>query len=247
MAADRAGVFGAVTAVSVTALLGFPMHVMPTGILFVALLASVTPFRPWPSATVPLSMLPLSPELRSPWALLLRPRSIPGAVIAVPGIVLAVLLVLPAGRSLVSATAIGLAREDAVAEGMLKKALVAEPGSGEARFRLGREFIRQGRLDEAAGEFEAALAGYRDPDTWFNLGWIALKQGRFAAAETWFREGLRRYPRYKARPWADLAAALQGQGRRDEARAAALKALEIDPAEPGARSIVLGKGGHRGR
>jgi tetratricopeptide (TPR) repeat protein len=207
--------------VAVAAVFGFPVRVMPTGILFVALLAVLAP----PSAA----------------------RAFPGAVLAVPGLVLGLLLVLPAGRSLVSATAIGLAREDAVAERMLGKALAADPGSGEARFRLGREFIRQGRLDEASGEFEAALPGFRDPDTWFNLGWIALRQKRYAAAETWFRDGLRRYPRYKARPWADLAAALLGQGKRGEARDAAIRALEIDPAEPAARAMILGKGGTHGR
>jgi hypothetical protein len=120
----------------------------------------------------------------------------------------------------------------------LERGLKLSPNHGELRFRLGIARMREGRLDEAAKEFERALPVFPDPDVRFNLGYIALKKKDYAKAEEWFREGLRRYPYFKAPAWRDYAYALEGLGRHDEARAAAERALAIDPGLGDARVFL---------
>jgi len=130
---------------------------------------------------------------------------------------------------------------------ILERGLKLSPDLGELRFRLGIARMREGRMDEAAKEFERALPVYPDPDVRFNLGYIALQKKDYPKAEEWFREGLRRYPYFKAPAWADYALALNGLGRREGARQAAERALEIDPGLGRARVFLteLDKKGRR--
>ena len=93
---------------------------------------------------------------------------------------------------------------------------------------LGEIASRQGKLDEAATHFKAAMALedgllYFEPPTWYypirhSLGAVLLRAGRAAEAEQLYREDLRRFPE---NGWAlfGLLSALRAQGKTAEADA----------------------------
>ena len=56
-----------------------------------------------------------------------------------------------------------------------------------------------------------------------------VQEKRYQEAVDWYTRGIRWYPFFKARPYADLAAAYLGLGKKPEALAAARQALGIDP------------------
>jgi O-antigen ligase len=211
----HAAAAGAVTAVLVESGLGFPMRIFPTASVLLWSLARMTPLRAtrdaWLPGLISFRTLILCPPLL--WFL--------GRTLAADG-----------------ALALGRGRPDTGAETRLREGLRLLPWHGELEFRLGLNLLAQGREGEAAAEFQRALAGFKDPDVYFNLGTIASRQKRFNESAGWFREGLRRYPYFNARPYADLAEALLGAGRRDEARDAAARALEIDPGLASARAVL---------
>jgi hypothetical protein len=201
----------ALVAAGVTAFLSFPFHVFPTACLFLWVVAVIEDLA---DRTAPVSAA-------AGWYAMVR---------AVAG---AGLLIL-AGRSMLAEVALGSNTGTALAEGL--KLL---PSHGGLHFRLGVGLVGQGRLDEAEKEFDAALPGFPDPDVRFNLGWIALQRKDYAGAADRFHEGLRLYPWFKAPAWADYALALAGLRRREEALAAARRALEIDPTLVRAQQLVL--------
>jgi len=112
-------------------------------------------------------------------------------------------------------------------------------GSGELHFRRGLVLERAGNFPAARTDFLVAVKSLKDPDVYFNLGFMALTEKSFPEAVEWYQRGLRWYPYFRARPYADLAEAYRGQGLRSEALAAARQALAIDPGEAQARRIVL--------
>src|SRR5206468_7481495 len=87
---------------------------------------------------------------------------------------------------------------------------------------LGEIAARQGKLDDAASHFKAAMAIedgllYFEPPTWYypirhSLGAVLLRAGRAAEAEQLYREDLRRFPE---NGWSlfGLAQALRAQGK----------------------------------
>ncbi|MEK7476682.1 MAG: O-antigen ligase family protein [Candidatus Coatesbacteria bacterium] len=184
-------------------LVAFPFHCFPTACLVLWGFAAAVPERGGGDLRFPpAARLILLVVLLFP-AVLLRPFMVGAYVVA------------------------GELRPDGAA--ILEHGLMLAPRDGELRFRLGIARMREGRMDEAAKEFERALLVFPDPDVRFNLGYLALQRKDHAKAEEWFREGLRRYPYFKAPAWADYALALNGLGRRAEARTAAERALAIDP------------------
>lgn len=124
------------------------------------------------------------------------------------------------------------------AETLWRHVLSIDPLHGNANNNLGRELIRQGRLEEASAHFEGILA--RDPvylPAHSFLGLIALKQGRLAEAEARYRRVLELAPDM-AEAHSQLGAALARQERFDEALAQFRKALELDPREAYARRVI---------
>ncbi len=212
-AINRSAIWGAVAALLCEGMFGFPFRIMPTAILFLWLLACLTP----------------------------ESNSVRGAPKALRA-ALAV-LVLPAGwltaRSFLADAELARGKRAAAGEPWLRRGLALLPGHGELHFRLGHDLLRRGRLKEARDEFIAAQAGFKDPDTYFNLGFIALKRERYPEAVDWYRNGLRLYPFYRARPYAELAEALLGMGERREAARVAARALEIDPGMTQARRVLM--------
>jgi Flp pilus assembly protein TadD len=64
-----------------------------------------------------------------------------------------------------------------------------------AHYNLGRTFAREHRLDQAVGQYQAALAiKADDPDTHVALGAVLVERGQTTAAVTEYREALRLKP-----------------------------------------------------
>jgi O-antigen ligase len=207
-------------AVAVESLVGFPFRSFPVACLFFWGLAVAVP--------------------PADWGLFKSQRIL--QLLGIVGLCLAVVVLHPfLARAYLGA---GAGRPDGASQ--LERGLRLMPDDGELRFRLGIARMREERMDEAAKEFERALPVFPDPDVRFNLGYLALQKKDYAKAEEWFREGLRRYPYFKAPAWADYALALNGLGRRDEARTAAERALEIDPGLGRAR-VFLAELDRKGR
>lgn len=106
---------------------------------------------------------------------------------------------------------------------------------------------------EAAGDFEAAEALYRDllglqpgdPDILYNFGNLYARTRRFGEAAGRYREALEARPEHVAAR-VNLGSALLMLGRRDEAMDHLLRALEHDPADPDANRTLGGLFAYRG-
>jgi tetratricopeptide (TPR) repeat protein len=98
-----------------------------------------------------------------------------------------------------------------------------------AHNNLAEVWSRSGRVDDAIGQYQAALKVMPEsPVARNNLGSHFLKQGKVAEAIEEFRRVLSRDPQ-SIRARLSLADALMGSGRADEAVAEYEKALEIKP------------------
>jgi Tfp pilus assembly protein PilF len=119
-----------------------------------------------------------------------------------------------------------------------EKAIGYDPALADAHNNLGTALLANGWQDKTAeAEFQRAIAlqpHYADAEN--NLGVIYLRRGDNADAERHFRLAVAADSRM-ARAWVNLAATLVSEGRPEEARDAAAKALEIDPANKRARAL----------
>ncbi|GAB4476829.1 MAG: hypothetical protein OHK0044_22910 [Burkholderiaceae bacterium] len=102
----------------------------------------------------------------------------------------------------------------------------------EKKYQQGLALMQQGRWDEAARAFEAAVErSPKDPLFWLNLAQARRKQGRHEAAEAAARSALELDPQSElARRF--LADALSQQGRHEQVVAALSPSLERDAAKP---------------
>jgi O-antigen ligase len=211
--------FGAVAAVLVESGFGFPVRIFPTAAVFLFALACLAPLKTAGPA----------------WlchAIRMRSLGLPIAGLVLLGLTVSADMALGRGKN----------RPDG--EASLRAGLMILPWHGELHFRLGLNLMSQGRLGEATKEFNAALPGFKDPDVYFNLGVTAMREKKYADATGFFREGLRRYPRYKPAAWADLAEALWNKGDKTEAAVAASRAVGLDQGlagRPALRKILKGR------
>jgi len=106
--------------------------------------------------------------------------------------------------------------EYAEAEGHFRAALDAKP-SAQALAGLGRALWKQGRVDEALSNLQAAIeADAEHPAAYEDLGTIFVEQGRLGEAESHYRLLVRKRPSAGAHQ--KLAEVLMRLGRADEAR-----------------------------
>jgi TolB-like protein/Tfp pilus assembly protein PilF len=120
--------------------------------------------------------------------------------------------------------------EAAIAE--LRTAIELNPSSALAHHALAFAFVSTGRFDEGISECNAALSlSPRDPFAW---GFYALRDqayfrlGDYEAAMADAQRGMQ-YPAARFWPYATMAAALALLDRRDEAKAALDKLLQVKP------------------
>ncbi len=104
-------------------------------------------------------------------------------------------------------------------------------------FLRGIDHFESGRLDEAAQDFESALAlAPERPSVLTNLGLTRLHQGRWDEAIDLLQRATAADDQQPA-AWVALARCLAQQGRPDEALAALERALALDDSEPEAWSL----------
>jgi tetratricopeptide (TPR) repeat protein len=114
-------------------------------------------------------------------------------------------------------------------ESLYHHMLALAPQDATLHSGLGDELTRQGRLDEAIGQYEAALRTNRDCyDALNGLGIALLRQNRHAEAAAQFEAALRLDPQRGA-AYGGLGSVLARQGRTEEAFAYFEKSLELDP------------------
>jgi tetratricopeptide (TPR) repeat protein len=114
----------------------------------------------------------------------------------------------------------------------LEELVREEPASAEALQRLGTVFQLLGRLAEAEGCFQAALArDHEYVEALIGLGQVEAVRGDFDSALKRFDTAIEQDPR---RPNAHfcLGQLLEAIGRTDDALAAYFRALEFDPNNP---------------
>lgn len=113
----------------------------------------------------------------------------------------------------------------ASAEALWRDTTWRNPSAWIAYNNLGAVLLEQGRVSDAAAQFEAALRIKADlDDAHNNLGTVALMQGRRAEAVQHFSEAVRINPHFAAAQ-INLATVLLGEGRVDEAIARYREAL----------------------
>lgn len=121
------------------------------------------------------------------------------------------------------------------------RALAFDPWNGLALYHMGVAHIQLGRFEDALATFKQANR-YDTPQvsrwTWLlGVGWSYVMMGRDEEALPWLEKSIAITPA-SGRPLMLLAAAYQGAGRTDQAKAALARALEIRPGST-AKNIAL--------
>lgn len=114
------------------------------------------------------------------------------------------------------------------AENAAREALAKAPADGEALYLLGSTLLFEGRFQEALGPLSDAFARLQRRGVGYRLGHCHLALGDFHRAEEALRRETRAYPD-SANAHNALGVALVNQSRHDEALAAFLAAVELDP------------------
>ncbi len=101
-----------------------------------------------------------------------------------------------------------------------------------------RRAFQEGRLETAWAAYEARLkAAPQDADAQVGAGFTALRLGRLEAAEACFAAALARAPRYADAHYG-VALVQERRGAWAEAKVAARRALELEPARPEFREVL---------
>src|SRR5256885_1591616 len=124
--------------------------------------------------------------------------------------------------------------EFAFAERAARETLARAPDDGEALYLLGSALLFAGRHAEALAPLEEAAARLRTRGVGYRLGHCRLALGDFPGAETALRRETELYPD-SANAHNTLGVTLVRQGKHEQALAAFLAALRIDPAHAEAR------------
>ncbi|MCB1068878.1 MAG: tetratricopeptide repeat protein [Kiritimatiellae bacterium] len=122
-----------------------------------------------------------------------------------------------------------LGRFDEAAE-QFERAIELKPDWSLPYLNLGLVRVHQGRLDEAEGLYQEALARDQgnNPLSHHQLGNLLMVQGRLEEALYQFRETLKLDP-YRAESQSNIGLILMQQGRKEEGLASFEKALSLQP------------------
>jgi tetratricopeptide (TPR) repeat protein len=116
---------------------------------------------------------------------------------------------------------------------LYQHAIEVTEGNYLAHNGLGNLFLREGRLEEAAFQFERALAAAPDfADAHNNLGLVLKNRGDLAGAAERYRHAIRVRPGF-AQAHSNLGNVLARQGDFSGAAEQFGRAIEIDPGRPG--------------
>src|ERR1043165_8874449 len=128
-----------------------------------------------------------------------------------------------------------LERDDfAFAERTARETLPRSPDDGDAFYLLGSALLFAGRHAEALGPLEEAAARLRTRGVGYRLGHCRLALGDFQAAESALRRETELHPE-SANAQNTLGVALVRQAKHEQALAAFLAALRIEPTHAEAR------------
>jgi Flp pilus assembly protein TadD len=129
------------------------------------------------------------------------------------------------------------------AERAYRAALRTAPDHGGSNLQLGGLLARAGQTEPAIRCFELALQSLPNlPLLHCNLGTAYFAKGDLAAAEARYRRALALDDRY-VNAWFLFGRMLAAQGRRDPARSALQRALQLAPGHPGAQAAWRELGG----
>lgn len=133
-----------------------------------------------------------------------------------------------------------LERDDfAFAERAAREALARSPADGEALYLLGSALLFAGRHAEALEPLGKAASQLQSRGVEFRLGFCRLALSDFPGAESALRRETARFPDFAA-AHNTLGVALVSQGRRSDALAAFLAAVQADPRHVEARQNAAG-------
>ena len=111
---------------------------------------------------------------------------------------------------------------------LFENLLKAYPENSQAHYNVGRALHGQGRLEEAAAEYQKALAIREDLAARCNLGAVLVTLGRLEAAIDEYRRAVSVEPG-DATARNNLGVALRKAGRFKEAEGEFRKAVRLDP------------------
>jgi TonB family protein len=124
-----------------------------------------------------------------------------------------------------------LGRTGRVDEGvaLLREAIAMDPTAARPRTLLGLLFLRQGRLEDAARELDAAKKiSFRETEARTELGFVLLRLGREEEALVELRDVLR-IDRRAPRAYVGIGMILAKRARTGEAITAFQNAIQVDP------------------
>jgi Flp pilus assembly protein TadD len=123
------------------------------------------------------------------------------------------------------------------AEMQLRAAVALAPLYVVARNELGKFYFDAGRFAEAEEQFRSSASSGGTVQAWNSLGQIYSRWNRYRDAENAFRQALALDP-FDSRVHFGLGAALEAEGRTNEALKEYMAGLQTDPRNPGALESV---------
>ena len=118
--------------------------------------------------------------------------------------------------------------ESAQATALYRKALELDPSCASAHLNLAVVAVQAGDFAAAEAHYRQALPGRPQAETYNGLGFVLMRQGRFAEARAEFQRAIERDPTF-APSYTNLAEAWLREGKLEEAEAWYRRSLAVKP------------------